>query len=339
MKQKITVVFLLIMSLTVVFAQDDMVANIDITSVESLTSAIERTPDNAEYYAYRADVYYKLKKFEEAFSDLNSAISLQPQNARFYAARSAMHRAVNSYSEAMRDCNTAIRLAPDSKDGYYIRGSVYMGLEYYWLATEDFSKVIELARGNEDADFLMKVYIHRGESYWNMDAYEKAYQDFGTAIELKPRDPRYLVVAYSRRSECAVFQRKMNEAIENSNKVLELNPQYIKSYLVRAIAYSGVGRYGEAIADCNAYLNFDQAEALVFYTRAVAFNKQKKYRESLSDYNEAIRLEPTNTSFYEGRSSVYWSLGWQEDDTMKRAAYFKNALDDTATAEKLKARR
>jgi tetratricopeptide (TPR) repeat protein len=93
---------------------------------------------------------------------------------------------------------------------------VYVKQEDYRKAAEDFSRAIELNIRAQD------VYFLRAESYWNMKDYEKAYQYYSAVIQY---EPHYAVLAYSRRAECAIFTGRLNEAIENANKILELDPQ------------------------------------------------------------------------------------------------------------------
>jgi len=151
------------------------------------------------------------------------------------------------------------------------------------------------------------------------------------------------------------------QAIEDCNIALSVNPGLAAGYEKRALIYSDLGKQKEAFADANSLIQFDPDNKLGYYLRgtlyasmneidkafadfnkavsispdyhqalsnrgALLLNYYKKYPEALSDFNEAIRLNPQGNYFL-NRSICYYRLG----DITKAVADAQRALEKGTT--------
>ena len=80
------------------------------------TKAISLSPNNAEYYFYRANAYKNLGNNQEANVDLTKAISINPKFAQAYFLRSFVNYSLRYYKQTVADCETAISLNGIFKD-------------------------------------------------------------------------------------------------------------------------------------------------------------------------------------------------------------------------------
>ncbi|MBW4636333.1 MAG: tetratricopeptide repeat protein [Iphinoe sp. HA4291-MV1] len=78
-----------------------------------------------------------------------------------------------------------------------------------------------------------QVFFRCGESYRLMERYEEALQDFNRAIEL---DPKYEWAIASRGYTYGLMER-YEEALQDSNRAIELNPKYDCYRYLRALIY------------------------------------------------------------------------------------------------------
>ena len=91
---------------------------------------------------------------------------------------------------------------------------------------------------------------------------------------------------------CALKQYQ--EAINNYNKAIGLNPQSANAYNNRGTAHHALEQYQEAINDHNKVIELDpqSANAYTYNNRGTAHHALKQHQEAVNDYDEAIKLNP-----------------------------------------------
>ncbi len=119
--------------------------------------------------------------------------------------------------------------------------------------------------------------------------------DFPTAegywtqlIELWPDNP----VGWSNRGNSRVSQNKLDEAIADFNKSIELALDEADPYLNRGTAYEGQGRWEDAIADYQRVLAINPNDAMAYNNLGNAKAGQGKWDEAIASYQKAVELAP-----------------------------------------------
>ncbi len=127
-------------------------------------------------------------------------------------------------------------------------------------------------------------------------AYEAAQQgDFATSeqywselIEEFPTNP----AVWSNRGNIRISENKLDEAIADFNKAIELAPDAPDPYLNRGAALEGKGLYQDAIDDYNRVLAIDPQDPMAYNNRGNAKAGQKRWDEALIDYQKAVDIDP-----------------------------------------------
>lgn len=91
------------------------------------------------------------------------------------------------------------------------------------------------------------IYNHRGLVYFTLSDYEKAINDFTTAIQMAPKDTR----VYTNRGLTYRMLKKYDESLKDFNKSLELNPLWPDTFYGRSLTYYDLGDIKHAIEDCD----------------------------------------------------------------------------------------
>jgi tetratricopeptide (TPR) repeat protein len=119
--------------------------------------------------------------------------------------------------------------------------------------------------------------------------------DFATAekywteiIEKFPQNP----AIWSNRGNSRVSQNKLEEAIADYNKAVELAPNVTDPYLNRGTALEGLGKWDEAIADYNRALELDPKDAMAYNNRGNAKAGLRKWDLAIADYKKANEIAP-----------------------------------------------
>lgn len=155
-------------------------------AVREINRAIEIDPDNAKYYARRAEYKAHMAKYDyegqgilkDAVSDMNKAISIDPDNINFRAKRSQYNKELGEPEDAIEDYDVMIEINPDRVEAYTERGLIEMQNDQYPEAISDFTKSIELQPNKESN------YRYRALCRHNILDFGGAYKDYSKSIEL-----------------------------------------------------------------------------------------------------------------------------------------------------------
>jgi len=182
------------------------------------------------------------------------------------------------YFEAVDFLDKAIKLDPAYENAIYVRAESFLALKKYNLAIDDYTRVINNRKTHDSytAEYFLKRAVARMET----KDYRGAYQDFSKAFELVPiyADGHY---EYSRFKYLTLKDK--NEAINEINRAIDINPQDARYYARR-------GEYRAHIS------KFD-------------YDGERILKEAVEDLNIAVRMDPDNVAYRELRSEYNKELG------------------------------
>ena len=97
---------------------------------------------------------------------------------------------------------------------------------------------------------------------------------------------------------------KYEEALEQFNMAIILDPASQTAFIQRAFTYSVLKDYESAISDYSHVLQLNPALISAYLSRGSAYNKLERFEEALQDFNKVIELDPNNSEAYNNRG---WS--------------------------------
>jgi len=128
------------------------------------------------------------------------------------------------------------------------------------------------------------------------------WSDTLTKVPHNPRAHGNMAVEYSK-------EKNYEKALYHYNKLLELNPRYIKGYDERGILQATFGKYDLAMRDFNAAIALDPGFASAYRNRGLLWGKKGRIDRAIEDYTTAIRLEPDSAKPYFNRADSYMLQG------------------------------
>lgn len=81
-------------------------------------------------------------------------------------------------------------------------------------------------------------------------------------------------------------------AIQDYNKVIELDPENVDAYHNRGLAKSDLGDLEGAIQDYNKAIKLDPEASLTYYNLAWENYKLKNYEQAIQSFTKVIELDP-----------------------------------------------
>ena len=136
--------------------------------IEHYTHVIERRPDIALSYVYRAKAYWKRGEYGNAIDDCTAALRIDPHLGTAFCYRGLAYYETGDREQAIADFSEAIRLAPQDHLPYRQRGIALFELGRDDSALADVEKSIELSHpGNVNSLIRAQILVltNRSEKY------------------------------------------------------------------------------------------------------------------------------------------------------------------------------
>ncbi len=134
----------------------------------------------------------------------------------------------------------AVDIDANLAEAYTSRGFVKLAYDWDWLGAEsDFKKALELNAKYPTAHQWYASYLMQ------MGKFEQAKAEIREAHQLDPFSP----IIGSNLAHYSYYERRYDDAIEQSNKVLEMSPDFWVARHYRSLAYTMKGSHQQAISE------------------------------------------------------------------------------------------
>lgn len=120
----------------------------------------------------------------------------------------------------------------------------------------------------------------------------------------------------------AFFDHKYEEAIEISDKIINKDPNFFKSYNIKGISLCFSHNFEEGMKNIDKALNLNPNFGYGRFNKALAYELYGHYEEALNWYDKALEVENYVWSHY-GKASIYGRLG----DASNAVKNLKIAID------------
>ena len=140
-----------------------------------------------------------------------------------------------------------------------------------------------------------------GQEKWHSGDYQGALKDFDQLIKEEPNNG----YAHFSRASALLELNKLQEAIDASNKAIELDPSIPEAYETRGVAKVMMGDQDGALLDFNRAIELDENFASAYSNRGAVKSDLGNYDGALIDLNKAIEIDPNNVRAYQNRALTH----------------------------------
>ncbi len=169
------------------------------------------------------------------------------------------------------------------------------------------------------AQLKAEDYFDSGLQKHNEENYSQSIEDYDKAIELNPE----YVDAYNNRGNAYDDLGEYQQAIEDYDKAIELNPEDPDAYINRGLSYNSLGKYQQATEDYDKAIELNPEDPDAYYSRGLAYNSLGVYHAAIEDYGNAIELNPEYAVAYNNRGVTYGNL----DQNQKEIEDYDKAIE------------
>lgn len=147
-----------------------------------VNAMLEKDKSNPKIYAGRAQIYFEMKDYGKAISDISKAISLNSSVPDYYFCRALCRGAQKDVKPAIIDLTKAIELDGGRSEFYFHRGSFLLREKKFPDALVDSRKAVELNPSHCASLVLL------GACETNLDHYKSAIDWYTKAIKIEPKN-------------------------------------------------------------------------------------------------------------------------------------------------------
>lgn len=209
-------------------------------------AAIAVEPRSADAIYNRACLLQKLGRVDEAIAGFGQAIAVKPGYVEALTNRGGLLMQLARYDEAKADFDAVIVRASTIPQAWNNRGAAATKLRRYDEALESFDKALALRPDYAEA------WKNRGLVFLLQGRREKALADFDEAVALDPRSAE----AWEGRGN-ALSHASPADAIASFNRALAIRPDHAETIFRRANAFLSLRRFEEAAEDCDRVLTLN----------------------------------------------------------------------------------
>jgi tetratricopeptide (TPR) repeat protein len=202
----------------------------------SLEQAAELDPSNIEALLKLAEVYFLLRRYDEAITAVNDALRQDNQLAQGYFIKGYVYKETGDTVTAKSSFQTAIEVNPDLYEAYMELGSLY-AFQGDPLALEYFNSALQIRPKSAEAFYHKGMFLQAG---YRIDRARDTY------FEMLRADPNnvlgYYNLGYLYLTEYLAF----DTAVAYFDSAIVVRPDYVDAIYNRGLAYEEMELYGDA---------------------------------------------------------------------------------------------
>ena len=248
--------------------------------------------------------YYQLGNVDRAIEYFNGGVALNPYYPKVYYFRGLAIKDMGDKAYAKVDFERVIEAGEDLVgEAYYERGLLYEEAGRLDSAMVDYDSALvynpqSMARIRRSAlntegfeaaqnalnQRLSKI-LQRGDSLMSRGALDDALENYNQVLEIDPTSQPALMS----KGLIASAQGQFPEAIQAFDSLLELNPNELRGRLSRAYAYTQIGQFDNAVADYTHVTdNLGQRTGEILYFKAIALANAGQKDQACNHLTEAV---------------------------------------------------
>ena len=263
-------------------------------AITQFSNAIGINPDYKEAYYMRGVSYEMTKEYQKAADDFKRAIVFDPKNEEIYYHLGKVYYELKQYNDAMPALNKATSISRRYLLAYQEKVLVLIALDqsYNALKVSDSTLMIE---GN-----ALNYYL-QGLVTAKLNSNQKAEWAFNNAIK---KDKKF-IDAYIALADLQLNLNKPDDAMNNCNEALKINPNSRQALLVRSHVFLKKLDYRNAIDDISRVIVMNPNDDEMFFIRGSYYQQFSQHQNAINDFNKVLTLNPKNAEAYYQRAHSY----------------------------------
>jgi len=251
------------------------------TSIADCNTAVRLSPEAADAYHVRSSVNLRSGNSVEALKDLDTAIGLDAKDTGQFVSRGILNAMRGANDLAMEDFNHAVRLNDAWPATWYWRGKLRRDLDQLADALTDLTEAVRLLRETTPSINIQ----NQMRAFWRQPDLLQA---------ARPQHQPSLSDCLLARAQVRHSLKDSKGTIEDTTEVLQLSPRTAIAYSLRGLALCRMQKLEEARQDLNQAVLLDPTNEKMYFNRSVGFSLSGMIREGRQDVERGLELQESN---------------------------------------------
>ena len=288
-------------------------------AVKWFEMAYEKEKENVEYLRKYGDVLVRSKDKDQ----LQKGILILEKGLEFFTGNVDIMSSLAIGYEKQGRLKEAIQLLElaNNKETFFNNKSKVFQLACYYekaknftKAVEQFKRVLSLEKNNTEA------LLHIGFIYKSCKEYVKAFKCFNKIISNEPNNPH---AYYGLGKLYQVMNNKDNEAIQNYNKCVEIDPNYYKAEIQLGVLFLKTKDFDKSLEFLKKVYEIEKNSPLCLTCLGNIYIEKKDYHEAEKYLTASLKLEKRNIATNAALADTYFALGKLDEAIQKYIATIK----------------
>jgi tetratricopeptide (TPR) repeat protein len=244
--------------------------------------ALKIEQNNYEGWYSRGFVIANSRNYEEAIISFDKSLAIKQDSYKTWYIRGIVLDHIGRYEEATVSYDKALELKPDDYQAWNAQGCTLLQLGRYTESLTSCDKSLKLK-----PDFP-QAWCNRGRALHMLSRLEEAIASFKKAIELQP--DYYQAWASLSNALAWLDRRKYNkEVISSSEKAIQLfQPETHEDWIWQGLVLTNLGCYEEAINSSDKAIELKSNDFRGWNIRGLALLRLGRYKEAIINYYNAV---------------------------------------------------
>ncbi|XP_054770214.2 uncharacterized protein LOC129278037 [Lytechinus pictus] len=305
------------------------------SAILNLKKACVLQPDNHEYYARLAFVYYFQGQslfdqclFPEALESFSRAAEMRPEIIAYHTRSIACLAALQRHGECLALVNKRLETERNNPDLYIMRARLHQLFRNTTLCYYDLKDALALNPDQEEAKILMKELERKAEENRNhairlqlQGKFKDSLTKITIAIEMNPSVSDYHLQRgalhrrlhdYNAAIDDFLLAMDKTEHNEYSNIYTDAQRQLLLTYNDFAVECFSGNHFEEAILLLNKALKGEKREKGLYINRGDCFFRLQELHFALADYHQASELDPSDAGIRSRVAAIHNQFGLQD---------------------------
>lgn len=167
------------------------------------------------------------------------------------------------------------------------------------------------------------LYGMRAEWFEQHEDYERAIEDYGTSLALRPGQAEI----YARRAMACCAAGSQEQGLKDLTAALQLDPAHVGALAGRGMIYLQLGAWDQALADFDAAIDHDRRNPSLHVHRGRVLIARGDFLRAVESLTQALRLDP-----YHDAAHAWRALAMRRASAAPSSDVIQSMLADFDTA-------
>jgi len=265
--------------------------------------AIRLDPDFTLAYGICGKAFFLQGKYDEAIHHFREALRIKPSNIRNRNNLGAALLEKGEYDEAIHHFREVLRIEPFNVKGLNNLGAALLGKGEYDQAMHYFQEALRIQPGHAPARKNLQLAMARAGN-----------QEEARALVQEMPQPSGDPAAHYQLGNTYKAEGKLDEAMEQYQQALSLQPGFLPALNDLALAHMSRGEYDRALPLYMQMIELRPDDYIAYYNMACLYAQQDQVEEAVAWLKRAVE-----------RGFSDWQLLANDEDleNLRGTAYFK----------------